>query len=158
LVFAICAVLLGYGLYLQHAQGLEPCPMCVLQRYAFAAIGLIALVAALHNPARSGVRAYSLLLGLAALAGGGVAARQTWLQHNPPAIADCGPGLEFMVGSFPLAEALPMIFRGSGDCSKVDWTFLGLSIAEWALVWFVIFLITTVVVWRRSPGHRVAFR
>jgi len=73
---------------------------------------------------------------LAATAGGGVAAWQTWLQHNPPQLADCGPGLEFMVESFPLTEALPMIFRGSGDCSKVQWTWLGLSIAEWSFVAF----------------------
>lgn len=129
--------LLAYGLWLQHALHLEPCPMCILQRYAFAAVGVIALVAAIHNPGAIGTRVYAVLLIVAALAGGGVAARQTWLQHNPPKLADCGPGLEFMVQSFPLSEALPMIFRGSGDCSKVDWTFLGLSIAEWALACFV---------------------
>lgn len=129
--------LLGYGLWLQHALHLEPCPMCILQRYAFALVGAVALVAALHNPGALGVRIYAGLLTVAALAGGGVAARQTWLQHNPPKLADCGPGLEFMVESFPLSEALPMIFRGSGDCSKVDWTFLGLSIAEWALACFI---------------------
>lgn len=128
--------LLGFGLWLQHALHLEPCPMCILQRYAFAGVGLVALAGALHNAGPRGVRLYAGLLIVVALAGGGVAARQTWLQHNPPKLADCGPGLEFMVQSFPLSEALPMIFRGSGDCSKVDWTFLGLSIAEWALACF----------------------
>jgi disulfide bond formation protein DsbB len=135
-MFVATVVLLGYGLWLQHAEHLEPCPMCILQRYAFTAVGLVALVAALHNPKRRGVRVYAGLASLLALAGGGVAARQSWLQHNPPRIADCGPGLEFMVESFPLSEALPMIFRGSGDCSRVDWTFLGFSLAEWALACF----------------------
>lgn len=152
LVSVICAGLLGYGLYLQHAIGLEPCPMCVLQRYAYAAIGVIALAAALHGPGRSGTRVYAALMGLATLLGGGVAARQTWLQHNPPQISDCGPGLDFMIESFPLSQALPMIFRGSGDCTKVDWTFLGLSIAEWALIWFAIFLVVAIALWRKNSA------
>ena len=76
-----------------------------------------------------------------------MAARHTWLEHNPPAIADCGPDLEFMVGSFPLGEALPMIFRGSGDCSKVQWTWLHLSIAEWSLVAFIGIVATAAVTW-----------
>jgi disulfide bond formation protein DsbB len=124
-------------------KGIEPCPMCILQRYAFLAAGLIALVGALHGPRRTGLRIYSTLVALTALAGGGVAARQTWLIHNPPAIADCGPGLEYMVDEFPLGEALPMIFRGSGDCASVTWTWLGLSIPEWALVAFTGIVIAT---------------
>ena len=68
-------------------------------------------------------------------------ARQTWLQHNPPNVLDCGPDLAYMLDSFPLSQALPKIFKGEGDCAKVSWTFLGLSIAEWALVWFVLFVL-----------------
>lgn len=150
-IFLVTLGLLAYGLWLQHAEHLEPCPMCILQRYAFAAVGVIGLIAALHNPKSLGVRVYAGLTVLTALAGGGVAARQTWLQHNPPKIADCGPGLEFMVESFPLSEALPMIFRGSGDCSKVDWTFLGMSIAEWALACFVGLVIVGLVLAFRRP-------
>lgn len=150
-VFLATLGLLAYGLWLQHALHLEPCPMCILQRYAFAAVGLVALVAALHDPKSFGIRLYAGLVALVALAGGGVAARQTWLQHNPPKIADCGPGLEFMVESFPLSEALPMIFRGSGDCSKVDWTFLGLSIAEWALACFAGLVLVGLILAIRGP-------
>jgi disulfide bond formation protein DsbB len=142
-IFGGCLGLLVFGLYLQHMKGIEPCPMCILQRYAFLAAGLIALVGALHGPRRTGLRIYSTLVALTALAGGGVAARQTWLIHNPPAIADCGPGLEYMVDEFPLGEALPMIFRGSGDCASVTWTWLGLSIPEWALVAFTGIVIAT---------------
>jgi protein dithiol:quinone oxidoreductase len=142
--------LLGYGLWLQHVLHLEPCPMCILQRYAFAAVGVVALLAALHNPGPLGVRVYAGLLMVEALAGGGVAARQSWLQHNPPKLADCGPGLDFIVESFPLSEALPMIFRGSGDCSKVDWTFLDLSIAEWALACFIGLVLLGVLVLVRA--------
>lgn len=153
-LFVLCAAFIAYALYLQHGDGLEPCPMCILQRYAFIAIGIIALAGALHNPGGRGTRMYAALVGLAALAGGGIAARQSWLQHNPPPLADCGPGLDFMIESFPLSQALPMIFRGSGDCSKVDWTFLGLSIAEWALIWFVVFFVTAILIWRASGARR----
>ncbi|MCW5626091.1 MAG: disulfide bond formation protein B [Burkholderiales bacterium] len=145
-MFVACAGLLAYGLYLQHAVGLQPCPMCILQRYAFVVLGLIAMVGMIHGPQRTGLRLYGALIGLTAIAGGSVAIRQTWLQHNPPAIAECGPGLEYMLESFPLTEAWPMIFQGSGDCSKVDWTFIGLSIAEWSLVCFIGFLIGAVLV------------
>lgn len=138
--FLACACLVGFGLYLQHAKGLEPCPMCILQRYAFVAIAAIALVAALQGPGVVGRRIYGGLLALAALAGGGIATRHVWLEHNPPAIYDCSADFGYMLDSFPLADLLPMIFRGTGDCTKVPWRFLGMSIAEWALVWFVVFL------------------
>lgn len=156
-VFAGCAGLIGFGLYLQHALDLQPCPMCILQRYAFVVAGIVALVAAMHGPARLGSRIYGALVGLVALAGGGVATWQTWLIHNPPPVAECGPGLEFMVEQFPLTEALPMIFQGSGDCAKVQWSFLGLAIAEWALVAFagiVIASVIAVVTAGRAPLHR----
>lgn len=136
--FLACAGLLGFGLVLQHMEHLEPCPMCIIQRYAFVLCGLIALVASLHNAQGVGRRIYAALLGMAAIGGGGVALRQSWIQHFPPKFADCGPDLSFMIDSFPLAQALPMIFRGTGDCSKVTWSLLGLSIAEWALLWFAV--------------------
>ena len=135
-LFATAIGLLGFGLYLQHVQGLEPCPMCIMQRYAFLVVALIALVAGLHGPTRAGSRTYAALIGLSALTGGGIAARQSWMQLYPPEIPECGPGLEFMLESFPLGQALPMIFRGAGDCVAVDWTFLGLSIANWSLLTF----------------------
>ncbi len=135
-LFAICAGLLGFGLYLQHVVGLEPCPMCIMQRYAFVLVAVLALVAGLHGPGRAGNTVYAALIGLSALTGAGIAARQSWMQLNPPAFPECGPGLEFMLESFPLAQSLPMIFRGAGDCSVIDWTFLGLSIANWSLLCF----------------------
>lgn len=153
-VFVACAGLVAGALYLQHVDGQEPCPLCILQRYAFVVAGGIALLAALHDPARTGVAVYASLMSLAALLGGGVAARQTWLQHNPPAIAECGPGLEAIVDGFPLAEALPLIFKGSGDCSEVKWTWLSLSIAEWALAAFAAILFAAVLAWRFSGMRR----
>lgn len=153
LLFAVCAAMLAFGLYLQHAKGIEPCPMCIMQRYAMAACGLIGLVAGLHNPKGRGLFLYAGLLAVAALAGGGVAARQSWLQWFPPSVSECGPGLEYMLESFPLTSALPMIFRGAGDCSAIDWTFLGLSIANWSFVVFALILISlaSFLLQRRAP-------
>lgn len=147
-VFLVCAGLVAFGLYLQHGKGLEPCPLCILQRYAFVVAGVIGLVAALHRPGILGQRLYAGMLILAALAGGGVAARQSWLQHNPPKMVECGPDLGFMFGSFSLGDALPMLFKGTGDCAKVLWRFLGLSIPEWALVFYTLIAIAAALLLR----------
>ncbi|MDD5295527.1 MAG: disulfide bond formation protein B [Rhodocyclaceae bacterium] len=136
LVFLGCAGLIAFGLVLQYVENLEPCPMCIIQRYAFVVAGLIGLVGALHGPVGWGSRVYGALLALTALGGGSVAARQSWIQHFPPVVLECGPDLEYMVNGFPLGDALPMIFKGTGDCSKVLWRFLGLGIPEWALLCF----------------------
>jgi disulfide bond formation protein DsbB len=138
-IFTACAALVGFGLYLQEYKGLEPCPMCILQRYAFVAIAAIALAAAIHGPQRLALKVYGALIALFAIAGAGVAIRHSWLQHYPPATETCGTDLEFLVNTFPLSQALPKIFAGTGSCSKVDWTLLALSIPEWALVWYVAF-------------------
>ena len=144
-MFLACAGLIGFALYLQHALGLEPCPMCILQRYAFIVMGVIALAAAIHNPALLGRRIYGGLLVVMAATGGGIAIRHVYLEHYPPKIFDCGADVGFMLESFPLTQALPMIFRGTGDCTKVVWQFLGLSIAEWSLICFATLLVAAIV-------------
>jgi disulfide bond formation protein DsbB len=144
-MFLACTGLIGFALYLQHSLGLEPCPMCILQRYAFVLVGVIALVAAVHNSSVLGRRIYSALLVVMAAIGGGVAIRHVYLEHNPPKIFDCGADVGFMLESFPLTEALPMIFRGTGDCTKVPWRFLGLSIAEWSLICFALLIVAAVL-------------
>ena len=145
-VFLVCFSLLGFGLYLEHGAGLEPCPLCVFQRIAFISIAVISLVACIHGPGKIAVRIYSGLIMLTALIGAGIASRQVWLQHLPPEkVPECGPGLDYMLDTFPLGQALKMILSGSGECAEVDWTFLGLSIAEWSLAWFVIFMVISVI-------------
>ena len=139
-IFVAAACLIGFGLYLQEQEGLDPCPMCILQRYAFISLGLVALVGAIHGPKGLAARIYGGLVGLIAIAGGGVAVRHSWVQHFPPKVETCGADLDFIVSSFPLSKALPKIFQGTGSCSTVDWTMLGLSIPEWAFVWFAAFL------------------
>ena len=150
-IFAVCAALIAFALYLQEYRGLDPCPMCILQRYAFIAIGVIALVAAIHGPAGLALKVYGALIALFAVAGGGVSIRHSWLQHFPPARETCGTDLEFLINTFPLSQALPKIFAGTGSCSKVDWKVLGLSIPEWALVWYVIFAAVALWIALRKP-------
>ena len=138
-IFIACAGLIGLALYLQEQEGLDPCPMCILQRYAFILVGIVALAAALHGPRGLAPKVYGALVTLLAFAGAGVAIRHSWLQHFPPKLETCGADLDFLVGNFPLSQALPKIFAGTGSCSKVDWTLLGLSIPEWALAWYLAF-------------------
>jgi disulfide bond formation protein DsbB len=137
-----CAALLGYGYYLQHLQGLEPCPLCLVQRGFFYAILATSVIAAIHNPARAGRMVYGGALALFAAGGLAVAARQVWLQHLPPdKVPQCGPDLYFMVENFPLSRTLKTLISGTGECAAVDWTFLHLSIAEWSLLWFAGFFL-----------------
>ena len=137
IIFAICASLLGFGLYLEHAVGLEPCPLCIFQRVAYIVIGLFALIAAIHNPQKLFERIYTGLILITSLCGAGIAGRQIWLQHLPEdKIPECGPGLEYMLDAFPFTEALRLILSGSGECAEVQWTFLSFSIAEWSIVCF----------------------
>ena len=128
--------MLAFGLYLQQVVGLEPCPMCIVQRYVLILIAVAAGVGAACRGA-SAPRWTGALLVLLALFGAFVAARQSWLQWFPPDLYVCGRDLYGMIESFPLKRVIPMVFRGSGDCTKVDWTFLGLSIANWSFLYFV---------------------
>ena len=138
--FAACAALMATALWLQHVEGLEPCPLCVLQRGAVIVLGVVMLAGAIHDPGTTGRRVYGALVTLAAIAGAGVAGRHVWLQNLPPGQApECGPGLEYMLGAFPLTEVIEMVLRGSGECAEVLWTFLALSIPEWTLLTFVAF-------------------
>ena len=151
-VFALiavgCILLLAYGLYLQHVVGLEPCPMCIVQRYALVLVAVYACLA--WSTARNGIHlgAAALML-LTAGFGAFVAARQSWLQWYPPEVVSCGRDFYGMIENFPLQRAIPMIFKGSGDCSKVDWTFLGGSIANWSFLCFCgIALVALALIWR----------
>ena len=157
-IFLACSSLIALALYLQEQEGLEPCPMCILQRYAFATIGIVALAGAIHGPRGVALKVYGALVSLLAIVGGAVAIRHSYLQHFPPKMESCGTDLEFLVNTFPISQALPKIFAGTGSCSKVDWKMLGLSIPEWALVWFAIFLASAVWValLREAPMKNAA--
>jgi disulfide bond formation protein DsbB len=146
--------MLVFGLYLQHVVGLNPCPMCIVQRYALIGVAVLALMG--WRLRGIGLVASSLLLTLAAGFGAFTAARQSWLQWYPPEVVNCGRDFYGMVENFPLNRAIPMIFKGSGDCSKIDWTFLGGSIANWSFVCFVLFGLLGLWVALKSRSAQIA--
>ena len=135
-----CVVgLIAYALFAQYVLDLEACPLCILQRVAFIAAGLVFLVAGLHSPAGIGARVYAALGVVAAGTGAGIAGRHVYIQQLPAdRVPSCGPGLDYIFDAFPLMEALEMVFTGSGECAEINWSFLGLSMPAWALVWFIL--------------------
>ena len=152
--FAICVALMAAALWLQHVDGLEPCPLCVLQRGAVIVLGVVMLAGAIHDPGRLGRRVYGVMVTIVAVAGAAVAGRHVWLQSLPPGEApECGPGLDYMLGAFPLTQVIEMVLRGSGECAEVQWTFLSLSIPEWTLIVFIAFTVFGLaLIATRSPG------
>ena len=148
--------MLAFGIfYLQNYLGLEPCPMCIVQRYAL--IGVIVwcvLGASANAPKRSVLMSWLVLL--TAGFGAFVAARQTWLQWYPPEVVSCGRDFYGMIENFPLQRAVPMIFKGSGDCTKIDWTFLGGSIANWSFLVFTGIFVLMLVLRLRDGLFRAA--
>lgn len=156
LVFLACAGLLGYAYYTQFVLYLDPCPLCILQRLAFIVMGIAALLGALHGPRGGGRWVYAGLIGAGAAWGAITAGRHTWLQAQPPPegiIPDCGPGLGHMLENFPLNEAIRMAFTGGGDCAEIDWTFLGLSMPAWTLIWFI--LLAGFTLWFLTRQRRI---
>src|SRR5690606_18041319 len=138
IIFLGCVGLMLIAAYMEHVMGLEPCPLCITQRAFVILVGLIALIAFLHNPARIGQRVYGILGILAAVIGGSFSSRQLWLQSLPEdQVPACGPGLSYMFDVYPFLEALEVLLRGDGNCAKVDWSLFGISIAGWTLVAFI---------------------
>jgi disulfide bond formation protein DsbB len=141
LAFVGCLVLMGAALYLEHVVGLEPCPLCVLQRICVIAFALVCLIAALHGPGRTGRRLYAVLALLFAGAGAATAGRQIWLQGVPAdQLPACLPSLDYMMEALPFQEIVRLVLHGSADCAEVNWTLFGMSIPEWSLLGFVAML------------------
>lgn len=136
--FLACLALLCYALYVQFVQKLEPCPFCIFQRLAFAATGVLFLLAAMHGPKRSGARrVYGVLTFIAAAIGIGIAGRHAWVQLYPPPMPSCGPGWDYLIESNTWLGVAQKVLSAKGDCSTVDWSFLGLSMPMWSLLWFI---------------------
>ncbi len=133
--FLACCGMMLYALYAQEFLNLPPCPLCVFQRVAVIVMGVLFLLAALQRPGVAGRRVYAGLLALAGLAGAGVAGWHIRLQNLPAdEVPACGPGLDFMLDTFPLTDVLSMVFTGSGECAEISWIFLGLSMPAWVLI------------------------
>lgn len=133
-----CAGMMGFALYAQHVLLMDPCPLCIFQRIAVIALGIIFLLVALQNPAKLGARVYASLLAIVAGGGAAVAGWHVHLQNLPAdEVPSCGPGFEYIVDNFPLSDALSLIFKGSGECAEVSWRLLGLSMPTWVVIGLV---------------------
>lgn len=152
LAFLFCLGLLVTAAYFQFTQGLEPCPLCISQRIMVLAVALVLLAAVLHNPGAKGLRGYAVAGCVTALLGASVSARHVWLQHLPPEeVPACGPGIEYMFQYFPLSDALRAMLTGTGECAKVDWTLLGLSMPAWVLLCFLGLAAFSLAQWWNAP-------
>jgi len=146
--FLASAGLMGAALVFQYGMGLEPCPLCIVQRWFVIALGATLLVGALHNPRAWGQRLYGVGVIVLAVLGGAVAARHVWLQHLPPGtVAGCGADLDYMLQNFPLLKTITLLWAGTSDCAAVTWSFLGLSMAGWMVLCFAGFATLGVALW-----------
>jgi len=137
LIFIGCASLLSTAILISPFKEMNPCPMCMMQRAVFIALGVLAIMAVLHNPAYIGQKIYAFFLTLISIGGASIAIRQLWLQSLPEdQVPACGPGIDYMIDVFPLLEVIEMSLRGTGDCAKVQWTLFNLSIPAWSLIAF----------------------
>jgi len=144
------SALMAYGLYLQYVEYLDPCPLCLTQRLFYILLGVFAVLALLLYKYRRGQRILSVLFILSAMGGIATAGRQVWLQHLPKdQVPECGLGLQHWLENEPFLKTLTLLFKGDGNCAEVQWQFLGLSIGEWSLAWFVGFFLLGIVLFVR---------
>jgi disulfide bond formation protein DsbB len=130
-----CATMMGFALFAQYGLHLQPCNMCILQRIAIIGLGLMFLIAALHNPATLGARLYAALLGAVAIAAVAVAARHIWMSMQPPgSLPSCGADFYTMMQMLPVTQVVEKIWNGGGECQLVLWRLLGLSMQTWVLI------------------------
>jgi protein dithiol:quinone oxidoreductase len=136
--FILSFAIVALALVIQTQYNLEPCPLCITQRIIFMALGVLFLVAAFIPSSHLFKKIFTLLLTAVGLGGAGVAIRHWYLQANKESmIADCGVGFDYMFENFPLEKAFKLLFRGTGDCAAIDWTFLGLTLPQLGLISFV---------------------
>ncbi|MCI0654513.1 MAG: disulfide bond formation protein B [Methylococcaceae bacterium] len=137
--FLACAAMLAIAAYFQFVENLQPCPLCITQRIIVFLAGMILLAAAIQNPAKTGIRVYSVIALVVSLCGAGVSGRHVWIQHLPPEqVPECGPELEYVFKNYPFSKTLELMLSGTGECAEVSWTFMGLSMPGWTLVGFIL--------------------
>ncbi|MCX7626989.1 MAG: disulfide bond formation protein B [Methylophilaceae bacterium] len=136
--FLVAYAVVVLALYIQVRNDLEPCPLCIFQRIAFMVLGVAFLLAALHHPSGVWRKVHGALQCVIALVGAGIALRHVWIQNHPEEVmAECGAGFDYIFERFPLGKAVELVFKGTGECSAIDWTLLGLTIPQWSLAAFI---------------------
>jgi disulfide bond formation protein DsbB len=144
--------LMGFGLFLQYVKHQDPCPLCMVQRVIFIVILVLFAFAALQAPRRIGKRVYAFFISLLSILGIAVAGRHIWIQHLPKdQVPACGPGLDYMLDTFPMAEVLKELLHGSGECAVKGWSFLTLGIPEWSLLCYIALGIWAILIMLRTP-------
>ena len=139
----LVVLMMAFALYMQYGQGLSPCPLCMSQRMVVVVLGLISLVTLFVRPAARGLRVSGLFLLFFSACGIALAIRQLYLESLPPSEHHvCMPGLDYLIQILPWQEILRQMLTGGADCAVVAWRFLGLSMAGWTLVIFVITALT----------------
>lgn len=153
-LFIASVIGMSFALYLEHVQGLDPCPLCIFQRIGLMGLGLISLIAFLHNPVTSGFKRIYAFLGTAFILWSlGVAGRHVWLQNLPPdQVPSCGPGLDYWLDTLPLKSVFQQVLHGSGECAKVDWSLFGQSLPVWSGLFFAVLAVISIwQLFRRYP-------
>ena len=149
--------LLAYAYYQQYVEYLDPCPLCITQRLFYLVIGVGAALGLFAQRTRWWQRSLAVLASLAALGGIVTASRQVWLQHLPPdQVPECGPGLQYWLDNESALSVLALLFKGDGNCAEVVWTFLGFSMGEWSLAWFVLLGALALLLAVRVPAAAAA--
>ncbi len=143
LVICLAALAFGY-FYLERTLGLEPCPLCILDRIIFIALAGIFALAYFQRPKAGERIGYDVGTLVISLGGVGIAARHVYLQNRPAdALGDCGAGFWHLLDQVGLEGAVASALQGGGDCGSIQWTFLGLSIPTLTLGLFaVLFLLS----------------
>ena len=157
--FLMCAGLLGAAYYFEYAMYLDPCPLCIMQRIAVFALAVVFFLGVVHNPASVLIQRIYTGFGVAAAAfGSAIAGRHVWIQNLPAdEVPTCGPSLDYMVDALPLAELISVMLRGNGNCAEAVWSFAGLSMPQWTLVWFVAFAVGGVyLIWQLGRASKNA--
>ncbi len=148
--FLLIAVLLGMAAYLEVYEGINPCPLCVLQRIVLIALGVIFFFAMVLKSNKIGQWIFGSMATLISLGGILLSGRQVWLQHMPQnGMGECGISLQYIFKIFPFTEAIQHVWKGGIECSQHDWEFLRLSLAEWSFIWFIVFFILSLVQLKR---------
>lgn len=154
--FLGCVAGMAFALYLEYFQHLEPCPLCIFQRIAMIAAGLVFLAGALHGPRHTGRWVYAGLAAAVAMGGVGLASRHVWLQHLPAdQVPACGPTLDYLMKLLPFREVVEFVLKGDGECAKINGVFLGLSLPTWTLFAFTLmalYALATPVIARKEAA------
>ena len=156
IVFLACSGLIATAYYMEYVMYLDPCPLCMVQRYVIILLGVVCLAAFLHNPSRRGKISYSIVQLVVCAGGAAASGRHVWLQNAPTdKIPECFPAIEIIFARKPFFDALAIVFGGTGECAEVSWTFLGLSIPGWTLVAFVCFAIVAAFQIFQARSNRI---